>query len=176
MIKPAFVFALGISVLGGCPLLDVEVDVPEVCVTYRDLQVEGIPVPTDETVTVHNSFAVDDLSAFHQITELDAQAAFVRADLFARAGITSFDFVDAAKISISAPDSSLPPLVLYQCDGDCVASDGSLDMTPDTQHDALDYLKGESLVIDIEMTGRLPHDRWAMDIDVCFQASAHYSY
>lgn len=168
-------FAVALTQLGGCPLLDVEVEVPEVCVGYHDLPVDG--VATDGvTTTLHERFAVDDLDALHQVTDLDADVGFVRAALLARAGITDFGFVDAARIAITSDDPALPPLVLYQCDGDCVPADGALDMLAAAQHDALDYLRGSSLVVDIELTGRIPREAWAMDVDICFTARARYQY
>jgi len=180
--KSALVFGFGLSLLSACPLLDVDVDVPEVCVTFRELAVEGGPVeggPVEPgPQTIHQSFAVDDLSQFHAITDLDAQVAFVRGELMARSGITDFGFVQAARIAIRSGDdgSTLPPLTLYQCDGDCAAAGGTLAMQPDVQHDALVYLEGDSLIVDVDLTGELPQQDWTMSVDVCFAASVHYRY
>lgn len=174
MTKTACVFAAAALFLTACPLLDVEVEVPEVCVGYRDLPIEG--VPSSPTTTVHKSFGVDDLSGFHQITDLDAEASFARAAIVAKSGITDFGFVEAATISIRSPDSELPPLVLYTCDGDCVPANGALDMTAAAQHDVLAYLRGDSLVVEVELRGALPEQAWSTDIDVCFSARARYQY
>ena len=168
------VLAVAALLLTGCPLLDVEVDVPEVCVTYADLPVEA--ADRDGAVTIHRSFAVDDLSLVHRLTDLDAELAFVGAALIARTGIAGFAFVDAARISISSGGSELPPLVLYQCAGDCVPADGALDMTAASEHDALAYLRGDGLIIDLELTGRLPTVAWTMTVDVCFAGRAGYTY
>jgi hypothetical protein len=178
--RPALLSVLAFATVPGCTLVDVEVRVPEVCLSYDELEVEGVPLPEgiDGTHTIQRSFAIDDLSSFHEITDHDADVAFVRGEILALSGISDFSFIDAARIVISSGDegSTLPPLVLFECDGDCVAAGGALDMTPDARRDAVEYLRGNSLVIDIEMTGRPPADAWSMRVDVCFQASARYQY
>ena len=175
LIKPTLLLA-GLSALTACPLLDVEVEVPEVCLAYADLQVDG--VPGDPAPSTHHSFSIDDLSGFHPITDLDADVAFLRAEVLARSGIADFGFVGAVRITIQSGDdsSTLPPLVLYQCDGDCATGGGALDLPAAAEHDVLDYLRGESLIVDLELSGPAPRDDWSMSISVCFAARARYTY
>jgi hypothetical protein len=171
--KSVLVFGFGLSLLTACPLVELEVAAPEVCLRYPDVHVDGFDGATGVT-TIHQSFVVDDLSAIHDITDGDADVTFVRGELLALAGVDGFAHVDAARITISGGDgaSSLPPLTLYQCAGDCVPEDGTLDMTPEVEQDALAYLRLDAITVDLEVTGELPRDPWAMDVAVCFATSA----
>jgi hypothetical protein len=163
-----------LSLLSGCPLVEVEVAAEEVCLAYADVQVDGFV--GDGLATVHERFVVDDLEELHRITDLDADVAFVRAQLLARSGIASFDFVASAKVTISVDgDATLPPLTLYQCDGDCAPEGGTLDMIPSVQHDALAYLRADAVVIDVELVGAPPRAAWSLDAAVCFETRATYT-
>jgi hypothetical protein len=58
----ALVLGAGLVLLtGGCPLLKVEAEVPEACVTYRDLQIPG----SDGTGAISHSFVLDSVDAAH---------------------------------------------------------------------------------------------------------------
>src|SRR6185436_10233683 len=123
-ITKSFVLVCGLAMLPGCPLLDVEVEIPDVCLTYRNLQ---IPAAPGGLTSAKQSFVFDDLSAAHDLTsKVDADLEFVRAEVRATSGIDSFSFVKAVHVVVASgdPDSKLPPLTIYNCDTDC-APDGN---------------------------------------------------
>jgi hypothetical protein len=160
----------GLSLLPGCPLLEAEVDIPEVCITYDDIDVLAAS-------EVHERIVVDDLAELHELTARAENLRFRRAEVIAVAGVDGFDFVDTARIAISpgAGDSAVAPLTLYQCDGDCVSSADGLTLSDDAQHDVLDYLRGDAVTLDLDITGNLPQTKWTMSVVVCFEGTARYS-
>lgn len=162
----------GLAMLPGCPLLDVEADVPEVCLTYPNIQIE-----TPELPSVAESFVFDDLSAVHDLVEQEADLQFTRAELRVTSGIDNLSFVDAVKIIVSTPDpgSALPPLTMYHCDGDCMPEGNSLQLSAADASNAAEYLKSDSIQIDVDFRGRIPAAAWSLDIDVCITGRASHS-
>ena len=39
----------------------------------------------------------------------------------------------------------------------------------------LDYLRGDAVTLDLDITGTLPQTRWTMSVVVCFEGTARYS-
>lgn len=172
--KSALVLGIGLVMLPGCPLLQIEADVPEVCLHYPNLQIETATGAT----TLKQSFVFDDLSAAHDITDLDADLEFVRAEVRATSGIENFRFVEAVHVVVSSgdPASTLPPLTMYDCDGNCVPEGDKLVIPAAVGHDAIEYLKSNSIVIDLDFRGVIPAASWTMDVDVCMKARAGYTF
>jgi hypothetical protein len=97
-----------VTLATGCPLVEVDVEVREVRLTYADIAVEG--VPAEAGGSVQQEFVFDDLGDIQELVELDADVSFLRVELSTKSGIASFDFVDHATVSISSgdPASTLP--------------------------------------------------------------------
>ena len=171
--KTFLVLGIGLVMLPGCPLLNIEADVQEVCLSYPNLEVT---TPTAQS-SIKQSFVFDDLSAIHDLAEQEAHLQFVRAEIRATSGIAGFDFVDAVHIVVSSgdPDSTLPPLTMYDCDGDCVPDGNVLELPAALGTNAIDYLRGDSVVIDLDFVGEIPAATWTMDINVCMKAKAAYT-
>jgi hypothetical protein len=165
------VLLLGLAVLPGCPLLDVEAEVPEVCLSYPNLSVQ-----TPELPSATQSFVFDDLSKVHDIVKQEANLEFVRAQIRVTSGLDNLDFIDAVNIVVSSgdPDTKLAPLTMYHCDGDCAPEGDTLTLPAGAAHNAIDYLKEDSIKIDLEFHGRIPAASWTMDIDVCMKGRAGF--
>jgi hypothetical protein len=160
-------------VLPGCPLLEVEVDAPEVRLTYP-----GVAVPAaDAAPRIQSTFTFDDLSAIQELGELDAGVAFVRGEARIASGLDDFSFVDAVTLSIASgdPASTLAPLTLYACDGDCPVDGASLDLPADVEQAVLPYVTSGSIAITVDLAGALPAHPWTMDVDVYLTANGAYS-
>jgi len=159
-------------VLPACPLLDVEVEVGEVCMTYHDVRVD----PTKLGVT-SESFVLDDLSAFDDLLELDTNLELTRAELRATSGVTDLAFINSAHVTLASgnPESTLPTLSVVDCDGDCLASGTTLSVPAGVQHDATEYLRSGSIVVELDVAGELPDHAWTMDVDVCMRGRAGYT-
>lgn len=168
--KSVLAFAVGLTLLPGCPLLDVQADAQEVCLTYPNLSVPALGGQT----SVNQSFSFDDLSAIHDLTKLDASLELLRAEIHATSGVDDFSFVQTAKLVIS--NSELAPLTMYDCDGNCDPTGGDLVIPAAQINNALEYLRGDSISVDVVFEGTLPNKPWTMDVDVCFKASASYTF
>lgn len=174
--KTSLVLAAGLIALPGCPLVDVNVDVPDVCLTYPNLE---IPAVAGGQTSLDQAFVFDDLSQVHDaLNRFDANLQFVRADVTATSGITDFKFIQAAHISVASndPGSTLPAMTMYDCDGDCAGDSATLEIPAAVGNDAIPYLRGNSIKIDIMFEGNVPSVAWTMDVDVCMNAKASYSY
>lgn len=177
MLKPFVGASFGIALLSlsaGCPLLEIKAEVPEVCLTYRNVHVAGVSgAPTTYT----NQFSFDDLSAVKDLAKLDANLEFVRAEVRATSGITSLDFVTSAHLAIASgdPSATLPTLEVLDCDGDCLTDGTTLEVPAAIQHDAVAYLETGSLVIDLSLAGKLPEQDWTMDVDLCLKGNVDYT-
>jgi hypothetical protein len=167
------VSVLALVALPGCPFLDVEVEVPEVCITYSDVHVPGV---TDES-QIQSSFVIEDLSAIQALVDLDASVEFVRGEARITSGLDGFSFVEGARLTIAsgAPDSTLPTLSLYECEGDCLANGTTLALPGGTQNAVIDYVKSGSLAIGIDLAGPPPATDWVMDVDICLKGRAGYT-
>jgi hypothetical protein len=161
-----------VMLVPGCTLLDVEVEAPEVCVSYPRLEVEG--VPAGGMATIERSFTVDDLEGVHRLTDRDAEVRFVRASVVAIGGVVDLSFVEAASVTIAAGE--LTPHELYACEGTCLAGEGALDMAGADERDVVEYLRHDAVEVGLALTGVPPEEAWTLAVEVCFQANARYSY
>lgn len=166
---------LGTSLLAfvaGCPLLDVEVEVSEVCISYPGNQVEPAVAGMSE---VTSEIRLDDLGKLGALAELDAELRFVRAEIRATAGVEGFAFVHGAQVTVASgdPDAALPTVVAYQCaGGGCLPEGAALAIPSDFQQDAVAYLRTGSIVAGLGVQGELPTQAWSFDLDLCVEGSA----
>jgi len=151
-----------LALLSGCPLLDVTAELEEVCVTRTGVQIEGVT----ET-SVSQQFTIDDLSEVHDLLELDAELAFVRAEVRPASGVDSLAFVQSAHVSFD-------DIPIYACDGNCPTLDNAVALQATAQVDALDYLTRDSIDVSLDASGQLPASAWTVDVDVCVKG--HISY
>lgn len=153
----------------GCPLLDIEADVSEVCVTYANVAIEGV---TGDRV--QHSFTADDLGQLQTFVEQDAALSFTRVAIRAHGG---FGRIDAASVSVASgdPESTLPTMSIVDCDGDCLPDGTTLSLPAETQQSAIEYVKTGSLVVDLDLRGALPAEAWTADVDVCMTGRFRYT-
>jgi hypothetical protein len=171
--KTVLVLGIGLVMLPGCPLLNIEAEVQEVCLSYPNLEITN----HEARSSTKQSFVFDDLSAVHDIAKQHANVEFVRAEVRATSGVTSFDFIRSVHLVVSSgdPDSDLPPMTMYDCDGDCVPDGASLEIPAAVGSNAIEYLRGDSVLIDLDFVGEIPAGTWTMDVDVCMKAKADYT-
>lgn len=173
LFKTLPLLGVSLTLLPGCPLLKIEAEVEEVCLSYPNLEVTN-PIAQS---SIQQSFVFDDLSAIHDLAEQDANLQFVRATVRATSGISDFSFVRAVRLVVSSgdPSSSLPSLTMYDCDGDCVPEGDELAIPASVGTNAIEYLRGDSVLIDLDFEGEIPAGTWTMDVDVCMKAKAAYT-
>ena len=157
----------------GCPLLDIQADVPEVCITRPGLEIDG----EFASSSINDSFEFNDLSALNDIADLDAGIAFTRAEVRVASGVESLAFVSEFRATVASgdPESTLPTLVLFDCNGDCATVGSSLTVPAAFVEDALQYVKSESLVLDVKFSGEIPKTKFVLDLDVCMKGHIGYT-
>ena len=167
MLRPLML--AGLVLLPACPLLDVQAEVDEVCMTYRGVTIPG--VPAGET-RIEQSFNVDQLQGAKDLADADAQLTFTRAEIRATSGVSDFSFVQQAELSIASgdPNSTLPTLAIFECQ-DCGTATTTLDVDNAMVTPIQDYIKSGSLVVTLALQGTPPATDWTADVDVCMTGS-----
>lgn len=158
----------------ACTLVSAEAEVKEACITRTDITIE----PAPELPSVEKSIAIDDLGSLGELADLADELEFLRFGARSMTAYTDLGFVEAASVAIASgdPNSTLPPLVVYDCAGDC-ALDGttlSVDAQPGT--DAVPYIRDKSLVVDLAFRGTMPTRAIRLTIDVCVTGSFSYEF
>jgi hypothetical protein len=158
---------------GGCPLLDVQIEAPEVC-----LHDAGLEVPAgDGGGRASVSFTFDELSALDALQSVDGDVELRHVALHATSGVHDFAFLTSARASIATGDaaSSVPPVTVVDCSGDACDREGAT-VTVDAVSavNVIPYLRGDSLAITLDVAGDLPTASWTADVDVCLQATVEY--
>lgn len=170
------VVATGLSCLStGCPLVDARVEIGETCMSYHDLSVDGAPVGQTEVTT---SFVFDDLGGLRDLADLaDTEIHFVRFAARMTSGARDLSFLQAATVTVASgvDGATLPPLVVVDCDGDCAPDGAHLDVDAAGQPSAVEYLRQDSLLVDVHLVGDLPKKAFTLDVDVCVDGSVHYA-
>jgi hypothetical protein len=163
---------LGLVFLPACPLLDVQAEIQDVCMTYRGVTIPGVPVGT---ASIEQSFNVDDLQGAKALADANATLTFTRAEVRATSGVSDFSFVQRAELSIASgdPASTLPTLTIFDC-VDCASSTSTLDAGTATTTPVQDYMKSGSLVVTVALSGTPPVADWTADIDICMTGSVRY--
>jgi hypothetical protein len=158
-------------VLPACPLLDVEADVSDACVTYHGVQVDPMPQVTG---TVDKTFTVSDLGGLETLAGAGFELTFESATVRPSAGIADLSFVLAATVTVAGgSDASLPPID-FDC-ANCGSAGAELDVVaPNGAGDAKPYIDSGSLGVELSMTGVPPSVAWTMDVDVCMSGRDSY--
>jgi hypothetical protein len=159
-------------VLPACPLLDVQAQVEEVCLTYRGVTIPGVPVGQ---TSIDQSFTLDQLQGAKDLADADAQLTFTHAEVRAVSGVSGFSFVQKADLSIASgdPNSTLPTVSVFDCEG-CGTSAATLDVDNAATVPVQDYIKTGSLVVTIALEGTPPANDWIADVDVCMSGNISY--
>jgi hypothetical protein len=159
-------------VLPACPLLDVQAQVEEVCLTYRGVTIPGVPVGQ---TSIDQSFTLDQLQGAKDLADADAQLTFTHAEVRAVSGVSGFSFVQKADLSIASgdPNSTLPTVSVFDCEG-CGTSAAALDVDNAATVPVQDYIKTGSLVVTIALEGTPPANDWVADVDVCMSGNISY--
>lgn len=149
--------------LGGCPLLQIEADVPEVCVSRTGVEVPGALGQLQTTVSVQ-------LSDIQGLDELQAgdELHFISFAAHPQDGGDEFRQVQSAKVTLKASAAAgLPPIEIFACDGDCADAAGSLAVKSSTDANIADYLSDGEATAEVELRGALPLRNFNVDITAC---------
>ncbi len=109
-----------VAAAGCTSLIDLDVEVPRVCVQFTGLKIDGAP-----TSMITASFVDSDLGAFNGMVSLDAQIDALQVQVTAVTGVTDLSFLEHVTLSLGAADSTstLPVVQLLDCaDSACASS------------------------------------------------------
>jgi len=163
-----------LALLTGCErLLYMEIEQPEICQTLPDQVFEGNQYSNEITVDIQGHLPGIDLSEPHGIETLFRLS---KVEFIAKSGITDFDFISGAAISLIPPDGSVrqPATVIDYArtgpSGPVLSMQGAMDV------DLYDYLKEGDIVVNSALTGTLPSEAWSMDIKLCMYVRVRADY
>jgi hypothetical protein len=158
-----------LPLLAGCPLATISAEIPEACLVYDDVAVDGVPAGAAFTHTL----VVDELPLLDGFVAIDAVLTGARVTLRARAGVSDFQFLDGIIVTVSGDDPAETPLDLVACiDGSCAAPGPETTISAALPEDLLDRTRGGGTQITLALSGTLPEQPWRSDIEVCLAGSA----
>lgn len=163
-----------VALLGGCDrFLYMEIEQPEICQVLPDQVFEGNQYSNELTVDVQGQLPGIDLSEPHGIETLFRLS---KVEFIAKSGITDFDFISGAQISlVPAEGSATAPATVIDYTrsaptGTTLSMAGAMDV------DLYDYLKEGDVVINSALSGTLPSNEWSMDIKLCMYVRIRADY
>jgi hypothetical protein len=174
MLLPFAALALVSLTAGGC-MLQVEADVPDVEITQHDLVFTGVPAAGSlGDVSLSKSF-----SQQHQRLDLPSglttEVKALSVTLTAKTGITTFDFLQNLRLTMS--DGVHDPVELINYERDPSApSTTVLTMPSANPVNTLDEWKTNSATFTVTVAGQLPSQDWTVDLSVDFSGKIKYKY
>jgi hypothetical protein len=154
-------FALALLLpLGGCPLLQIEAEVPEVCISKTDITVPG----SLGQLETHVEVRLADLEALDELEQGD-ELRFTSFSARPQGGGGELSGIRAAKVTLTG--AGLPALVIFDCDGDCTADDSAMAPSLSAEDNIAAYLRAEDAAVEIELHGSLPLRDFKVDVNAC---------
>ncbi len=169
MRRSALVAAL--ATLSGCPLFSMEAQIPEMCVTFNDRAILGVPDGED----YRESLIADPLTSFGAFFELSGEVRSATARIKARSGASDLMFLETVRVSMRGiePGAEMPPAALVNCDGfTCASPSDVAELTTRVPGDVMEYVRRGRVQIDVTLSGPLPKSAWNADIEVCLSGEA----
>lgn len=167
-----------LPLVSGCPLVDIEIDVPEVCISASSIEIAGVGDLPDIEGEIVLERSIDITAQIHEMRASLADlgtAGTLRLrslDVSIAPSPTapeSLDFVRGLELVFVTPNGTLPPLLAFDCD-DCPTTARTLDVAV-RPLDFLPYLDADVLHLDAAIRGDLPREPWSMSIDTCFRST-----
>ena len=158
--------------LAGCSIFSVEGEIPEVCMSFHDRQIEGVK-PGD---VFERTFTGDPISALSAFVELDAEITQARATLTATDGVSDLTFLESVTVVMrpaGTPAKDASGVSLVDCgDFDCASTSMTSVLTDVPPTEALDVVAAGAVEIDVVLAGDLPQHEWVVDLEVCLSGRA----
>src|SRR5262249_50040324 len=126
-------FAL-VPLLGGCDLFSVATSVDDVCMTFTDRKVDGVPVGGKLT----KSFTYDELGIADGFISVDATVKALSLGMKVTEGAADLSFLKSIHLTIST--DTLPPVELISCDDyQCASSSTEASLSVSAPEDIMKY-------------------------------------
>lgn len=160
-------YVVMLACLTGCPLLDVQAQVDDLCVTQTDITIAGAPIAISGAMT--QDFSFDNIDALSKLKSVDGDVQFARATIVPSGGATDLSFIDSAHLTIAA--DAQPAIDAFDCDGDCFDASDELNLNAMAKQNVLEYLKAKTLSGSVTLAGTLPTADWKVDVTVCLKGN-----
>lgn len=165
--SPALLALALLLPLGGCPLLQVEAEVPEVCVSRTGVTVPGSLGQVQTKVKVE----LADVGGLDEIRGSD-ELHFISFSAHPQGSSGELASIQSAKVTlIAGAASGLPALQIFACSGDCLGADGSLTVKSSTDANIADYLGDPQVSVEVELQGSLPLRDFKVDVVACLSGA-----
>lgn len=156
-------FALAMLLpLGGCPLLQIEAELPEVCIARTGVTVPGGLGQLQTQVRIE----LDEVDGLDELKGGD-ELRFISFTARPQSGGQELAGIQAAKVTLSTDDAALPAVEIFRCDGDCVTADGALSLEASSEANIAAYLAAPGAAVEVEMHGALPLLDFKVDLNAC---------
>jgi hypothetical protein len=161
---------LALALLAGCPLVSLEAEIPDACLTYKNVEIPAVPPGIAFTHTKELAeFPLTD-----GFLSVDAVVTRARAKLIATSGVSNFQFVDGLVVTIDSGE--MQPFDLIACeDGSCASSSKETIIAANTPVNLIDYMSSGPAAVTVQLTGDLPQVPWTADIEICLSGTARLS-
>jgi hypothetical protein len=170
---------------GACALLgclanlgcSARADIPELVVTQTDVAFDGVPrLPgvSDVTTTLETEF--DHPKGAGLPDMLDPELYPLSGQVKARGTMTDLSFIEDLKLTLSSRSADAPPPRVVASYHRSSANAGrTLPLQTDNDQDVLEYWSTKNAFYDLEISGVLPEDAWAVDVVVSFSGKLSIS-
>ncbi|MEY4544362.1 MAG: hypothetical protein RL685_557 [Pseudomonadota bacterium] len=153
-------------------------DIPEVKVTQSDVTFDGVPrVPglTDVTTTLQTQF--DHPKGLGLPDMLDPELYPLAAQVQALGSMENLAFIQEIKLTLASRAAGAPPPAVvanYRRTGSTAAGK-LIQLQTDGDADVLAYWETKDAFYDLEVSGILPENNWAVDVVFSFSGSLSIS-
>lgn len=170
---------------GACALLgciasigcSARADIPELVVTQTDIAFDGVPrLPgiTDVTTTLETEF--DHPKGANLPDMLDPELYPLSGQVTARGDMQDLSFIQDLKLTLSSRSSDAPPPRVVASYHRASAGAGrTIQLVTDNDQDVLEYWSTKNAFYDLQISGILPENAWAVDVVVSFSGKLSIS-
>jgi hypothetical protein len=148
--------------LGGCPLLQIEAEMPEVCITRTGVTVPGSLGQVQTTVSV----SLEDVDGLDELKGGD-ELRFLSFSARPQSGGDELAGLRSAAVALRTGEASLPALPLFSCAGDCATAEGALTLAAATDENVAAHLNASGAAVEVELEGSLPPRDFKIDVSAC---------
>lgn len=168
--NPLLVVGLTSAFVACGPLVQAELEAPEICPELARREIAGAPLPIDGTFVQQNQWSLPaDFASQRMISEPSVSLLSVE---LAAEGIDRLDFVREVRVRTrlqpGGPLVELPPAERVTPNRMRIALESPVDVS--------ETLREGPIPFETEVTGTLPEQPWTAVVAACFRASGHYEW
>ena len=178
---PLFRTLAGACALVGCLAslgCSASADLPQVVVTQSDVGFDGVPrLPgiTDVTTTLETEF--DHPKGASLPDMLNPELYPLSGQVLARGSMPNLSFIEELKLTLASRSAGAPPprVVASYKKSSSTAAGKVINLKTDNDSDVIQYWDTKTAFYNLEISGVLPEDAWAVDVVVSFSGNLSIS-